>query len=93
MIYISSFTFSIIIDILFYNDKTMHKLIEDNGKFNLKYKLPRIIILDIARYIFSFIFELLIDYQDKLIDLKKNLDLIDKENENKENYNSSENNN
>jgi hypothetical protein len=80
MIYISSFTFSIIIDILFYNDNTMRKLVEDNGKFNLKYKLPRIIISDIAKTIFSFILECLIDYQDKLIDLKNNLGVIDKEN-------------
>ena len=80
MIYISSFTFSIIIDILFYNDKTMHKLIEDNGKFNLKYHLPRNIFSDIANYIFSCLLEWLIDYQDKLIDLKKNLGVIDIEN-------------
>jgi len=79
MIYISSFTFSVIIDILFYNNKTMKKLIEENEEFNLKYKLPRIIILVIANDIFSFLFECLIDYQDKLIDLKINLDLIDKE--------------
>ena len=80
MLYISSSTFSIIFDILFYNDKTMHKLIEDNGKFNLKYKLPRIIILGLISYLFSKFFELLIDYQDELIDLKNNLGEIDQEN-------------
>jgi len=81
MIYISSFTFSIIIDISFYNNKAMLKLIEDNGKYNLKYRLPRIIISDIARNVFSFLFECLIDYQDKLINFKNNLDLIEQEKE------------
>ena len=87
MIYISSFTFSVIIDILFYNDKTMKKLIEENEVFNLKYKLPRIIILVIANDIFSSLLKCLIDYQDELIKLKINLDLIDKEKEKIENNN------
>ena len=93
MIYIISFTFSIIIDILFYNDKTMRKLIEDNGTFNLKYRLPRIIILFIVGEVFSKLFEKLIDYQGNLIDLKKNLELIDEENNSSKNDNSKKNNN
>ena len=77
IIYISSFTFSIIINILFYNGKTMHKSFEDDGTFILKYNLPRIIITDIAKTFFSNILKCLIEYQDDLIKLKKNLDVID----------------
>ena len=80
MIYISSLTFSIITNILFYNDKTMRKLVEDNGKFSLKYKLPRIIIIDIAMDLFYWVLEKLIDFQDDLVDLKNNLDLNNNEN-------------
>ena len=80
IIYISSLTFSIIINILFYNDETKHKLFEDDNKYILVYNLPRIIISVLAMKIFFKILKNLIDYQDELINLKKNLDLIGKEN-------------
>ena len=73
-------TFSIIINILFYNDETKHKLFEDDSKYILVYNLPRIIISVLAMKIFFKILKNLIDFQDELINLKKNLDLIGKEN-------------
>ena len=73
-------TYSIIINILFYNDETKYKLFEDDIKYILVYNLPRIIISVLAMKIFFKILKNLIDFQDELINLKKNLDLIGKEN-------------
>ena len=57
----------------------MHKIYEENGKYNLKYQLPHIILSDIISIITSYLFEELIDYQEDLIDLKINLDNNEKE--------------
>ena len=80
IIYISSLTFSIIINILFYKDETMNKLVEDDNKYILSYNLPRIIYLVLIMKIFFKISKNLFDFQDEFINLKKNLDVIDQEN-------------
>ena len=42
-LFIFSFTLNLIINALFFNDKTMHKIYEDKGSFNFIYQLPKII--------------------------------------------------
>jgi hypothetical protein len=43
------------VNILFFNDSTMHKIYEDNGKFNFGYQIPQIIYSTIISSIINFI--------------------------------------
>ena len=70
MIYLNSLIASLIINNLFYTDDTMHKLYEDYGKYNLLYRLPMIVISDLSMKLMSIILEILIDFQEKFIELK-----------------------
>jgi len=75
IIYLNSLITSIIINILFYTDDTMHRLYEDDGKYNMLYRLPKIVISDLSMKLMSILLELIIDYQDKFIELKINLEI------------------
>ena len=43
------------VNILFFNDSTMHKIYEDNEKFNFAYQIPQIIYSTIISSIVNFI--------------------------------------
>jgi len=73
MTYLNSLITFIIINILFYTDDTMHRLYEDDGEYNILYRLPKIVIADLSMKLMAFLLELLIDYQEKLIDLRNDL--------------------
>jgi len=60
MIYLNSLITSFIINILFYTDDTMHRLYEDDGKYNLLFRLPKIIISDLSMKLMSLLLEILI---------------------------------
>ena len=79
IIYINSIILSIIINITFYTDDTMHKIYEDDGKYNLLYRLPKIFISDLSMAFISKLLEYLIDFQDYFIDIKINLDISNEE--------------
>ena len=74
IIYFNSISLLLVSNICFYHDETMHKIYEENGKYNFLYKLPFIFISDIISFASIFLFETLIDYQEELINLKINLD-------------------
>ena len=84
MIYLNSLIISIIINLAFYTDRTMHKIYDNEGNYNLLNSLPQILISNISMEIISFGFEKLIDFQDKLIDLKNNLGISERETEERE---------
>ena len=42
-LFIFSFTFNFTVNALFFNNKTIHKIYEDEGKFNFFYQIPQII--------------------------------------------------
>ena len=48
-----SFALYYTINALFFNDSTMHKIYEDNGKFNLIYQLSQIIYSSIISFIIT----------------------------------------
>ena len=73
MIYINSIIISIIVNIAFFWDDTMHKIYEDDGEYNILYRLPKIFISDLIMNIISYIFVGLIDYQGNFVELKNNL--------------------
>jgi hypothetical protein len=74
IIYLNSLVVSLVANAFFYHDDTMHKIYEENGKYNIVYKLPYIAISDIISIIVTLIFEELVDYQKILIDLKIEMD-------------------
>jgi len=43
------------VNVLFFNDSTMHKIYEDNGKFNFAYQIPQIIYSTIISSIINFV--------------------------------------
>ena len=45
MIYLNSIIISIIITIAFYTDKTMHKIHDNEGNYNLINSLPQIFVI------------------------------------------------
>ena len=66
-----SFSLDLVINALFFNDDTMHKIYEDKGKFNFLYQIPQIIYSTlIARFIDSFIRNFALT-QDTIVELKK----------------------
>ena len=73
MIYLNSIIISIIINLIFYNDDTMHKIYLDEGEYNIVYSLFRIISTDVIERLTTFLIEQLIDYQNKFIELKTNM--------------------
>ena len=75
MIYINSLIVSIIINLIFYSDETMHKIYIENEeyKYNIIFRLP---IIFISNFIYKFIiilFDTIINFQDDFIKLKRNL--------------------
>ena len=93
MIYLNSSIISILINILFYNEKTMHKIYEDDGKYNILYRLPRIFISEAGMEIISILLGLLIDFQDNFIKLRNNMFDIDRIKQLNNNNNNNNNNN
>ena len=71
--YFNSLLLSLFANISFYHNETMHKIYEENGKYNFQYKLPFIILSDIISILASYLFDKLIDNQDELIELKINI--------------------
>ena len=61
MIYLNSIIISIIINLSFYTDDTMHKIYLDEGEYNIVYSLGRIILTDVIERIITFFIEKFID--------------------------------
>ena len=49
------FALYLTVNVLFFNDSTVHKIYEDNGKFNFSYQAPQIIYSTIISAIINFI--------------------------------------
>ena len=65
------------VNALFFNDATMHKLYEDEGKFNFIYQLPQILYSSLISIVLNTLLKLLALSQDGIIELKN---LKDKKN-------------
>ena len=80
IIYMNSLIISIISNLMFYSDKTMHKIYEDNGEYIFWYRIPRIVFSDAFMKLFSFlVFDLLINFHEKFIELKINIKTFENE--------------
>ena len=69
-------------NVLFFNDETMHKIYEDKGAFDIAYQLPQIVYSTLISTIFQFILDLLALSQGLILKFKsdkKTKDLDNKE--------------
>ena len=80
IIYITSLMTSFFFDLIFYSNETMHKIYEENEefKYNLEYRIPTIFVASVLNKIIILLLDKLINFQDDLIELKNNLNKIEK---------------
>ena len=64
-------TIYFVVNALFFNDETMHKIYEDKGEFNLIYQLPQIIYSSIISIVFYTILRLLALSEGDILNFKK----------------------
>ena len=67
-----SFIMNYVINALFFNDNTMHKIYEDEGSFNFLYQLPQIIYSSLISNILDNLLKLLALSEDNILDYKNN---------------------
>ena len=66
-----NFALEFAVNALFFNDKTMHKLYEDEGKFDFIYQLPQILYSYLISIIIGMPLEILALSQDNISDFKE----------------------
>ena len=65
------FTIDLIINALFFNDDTMHKIYEDEGSYNFIYQIPQIIYSSILSIIVNIFIKFLALSQSDIIEFKQ----------------------
>ena len=66
-----SFSLYFTITALFFSDSTMHKIYEDNGKFNFIYQIPQIIYSTLISNVINLIVSTLSITEKNILSLKK----------------------
>jgi surface protein len=66
-----SFTSVFTIDAFFFDEKTIHQIYEDKGKYNFFYQIPQILYSTIIARIICFMLKKLMSSQNNIIELKK----------------------
>ena len=67
-----NFIIYFVVNALFFNDDTMHKIYEDEGTFNLSYQLPQIAYSFLISSFINFILKFLALSESNIIEFKKN---------------------
>ena len=70
------FSLYLTINALFFNDKTMHKIYMDEGIFNIKYQIPKIIYSTIISAVISSLIKFLALTENKIIEIKKEKNIV-----------------
>ena len=72
-IFLFFFFFSIdfVINALFFNDDTMHKIYEDEGKFNFLYQIPQIVYSTLIGYIINSLIKFLSLSENNILEFKR----------------------
>ena len=70
-LFLFNFALFYIINALFFNDDTMHKIYKNKGNFDIIGQLPQIIYSTIISSLFGFILEMLALTEDTILQLKK----------------------
>ena len=68
---ILDFTTSYAVNALFFSDDTMHKIVEDEGKFNFLFQLPIILYSSLISFAISSLIQFLSLSEDNIIDIKQ----------------------
>ena len=77
-----SFSSDLVINALFFNDDTMHKIYQDKGKYDFLYQMPQIIYSSlISRFIDTLIKKLSLS-QDNIVDIKQEKEIKNLDNDN-----------
>ena len=72
LLFLFSFIIYFVINTLFFNDSTMHKIYLDEGSFNLIYQLPQIIYSSLISSILNIIIKQLALSEKNILQLKEN---------------------
>ena len=78
-LFLFSFALYFTVSALFYSDSTMHKIYEDNGKFNFIYQIPQIIYSTLISSVINTIVSTLSLTEKNIISLKKGNNLKNQE--------------
>jgi len=65
-----NFSLSYTVNALFFNEDTIHQILEDEGKYNFIYQLPQIIYSTIISYLLGMILDYLALSEDNILELK-----------------------
>ena len=65
-----NFSLSYTVNALFFNDDTIHQILEDEGKFNFIYQLPQIIYSSVISYFCGMILDFLALSEDNILEFK-----------------------
>ena len=69
-LFLISFSLFFFMNALFFNDDSMHKIYEDEGKYDLFYQIPQTLYSTIISQVISSLLELLSLSQDDILDIK-----------------------
>ena len=75
LLFLISFSLYFTINAFFFSDDTMHKIHEDNGKFNIIYQIPQILYSSIISVIINMILKQLSLSEKNIIKLKQENDI------------------
>ena len=70
-LFLLNFVLNLTINILFFNDDTMHKIYEDQGSFNFIYQLPQILYSTLISKVIYFVVKIFALTGDLILDFKK----------------------
>ena len=70
-LFIFSFTLNLTVNALFFNDKTMHKIYIDEGKYNFIYQIPQIIYSSVISVIINIIIKQLALSEKDILKIKQ----------------------
>ena len=71
-LFLITFSLFLFMNALFFEDDSLHKLYEDQGKYNFLYQIPKILYSIIFTQIISSLLEILSLSQDEIINIKEN---------------------
>ena len=74
-LFLITFSLFLFMNALFFEDISLHKIYEDQGKYNFLYQIPQILYSTITTQIISSLLEKLSLSQDEISDLKENYNL------------------
>ena len=76
-LFLISFSLFFFMNALFFNDDSMHKIYEDEGKYDILYQIPQVLYSTIFSQIISSLLEILSLSNDQIVSLKEKVNEIE----------------